>query len=100
MEQTAPRKYTPLGTYLAGQPAGVATLALTLAEVERLVGAPLPSAGWTRGFWANVATVPRCRSWLEAGWYVARYDRWRGVVTFARGAAACRNRARSVIAAA
>jgi hypothetical protein len=100
MSRTGPRKYEPLGAYLAGQPVGSGAVTLTLAEVERLVGSPLPAAVWTRGFWSNGRTVARCRSWLGVGWHVVGFDRWRGVVTFARGAPPARDRTRPATAVA
>jgi hypothetical protein len=84
MGRSGPRKYAALTAYLAGQPPAAATVALPLGELERIVGTPLVSAAWTRSFWVNTRTVARCRSWLTAGWYVARFDRLAGVVTFAR----------------
>ena len=39
-----PRKYDPLTAYLADLPTDEATL--TFAEIEQLVGAPLPPSAW------------------------------------------------------
>ena len=45
---------------------------MTFAEVERLIGAPLPtSAYWYQAWWANNHTSHvQARAWMAAGWRV------------------------------
>ena len=43
-----PRKYQPLADYLAAQPATTASVSLTLAAIEGLVGTPFPQTAATR----------------------------------------------------
>jgi hypothetical protein len=80
-----PRKYDPLIRYLTALPAEAVTL--TFAELEAIIGAPLPEAARQRSYWANSRrgqfTGP---PWLRAGWRVARTDLRRAepAVTFAR----------------
>jgi len=65
-------KYRPLAAYLAAQPADVAEVTLTLAELERVVGAPLSRGVAERAWWANMRRMPssQSRAWLGAGWRV------------------------------
>jgi hypothetical protein len=80
--------YQPLADYLAAQPAATATITLTIAEVEAVVGAPLPAAVWTRTWWskARPGRQREARPWLTAGWRVARLSLRTATptVTFAR----------------
>ena len=70
-------KYAPLGRYLADQPPGVTTVTLTLAEVERIINAPLPPRGLRRQGWSNsLATTPHAWVWLSVGWRVRHINRW------------------------
>jgi hypothetical protein len=83
-----PRKYVPLGDYLAQRVTD--TVRLTLAEIEAILGSPLPpTATWTP-FWSNyVGNPPAVRGWLRVGWRVQRQpgSRWVEAVTFVRVAA-------------
>src|SRR5215210_2639072 len=76
MPRPGPRKYEPLRAYLAGQPADVGEVTLRLAEIEAIVGAPLPATARLGSFWANgrlgLRISPQARSWRAAGWRVAR----------------------------
>ena len=66
-----PRKYDPLTRYLAGLTADEVTL--TFAEIEQLVGTPLPRTAWGPAFWSNSREgVFRVRPWVRVGWRVAR----------------------------
>ena len=82
--------YSRLGTYLAGRArAGERAVTLTLAQIEALVGQPLPDfardhAGW----WSNApalhpAEIYPWYGWLSVGWE-AEPDLLAGTVTFRR----------------
>jgi hypothetical protein len=71
MPERGPRKYDPLTRYLADLTADEVTL--TFAEIEQIVGAPLPRTAWGPAFWSNGREgVFRVRPWVRAGWRVAR----------------------------
>lgn len=84
MRRTGPGKYDPLRAYLTAFPPETNSITLPLIEMERILGVPLSPPTWTHSFWNNCRSVPRTRSWLDAGWRVASFDRMRGVVTFSR----------------
>ena len=65
-----PRKYDPLAAYLAALPADEVTL--TFAEIEAIVGAPLPATARLSSFWSTTPRLLVARPWLRAGWRVAR----------------------------
>ena len=85
-----PRKYQPLAAYLAALPPETATAALSFAEIEALLGAPLPRSARTPQFWTNVRQhwggSAQARAWRRAGWRVAgvRWEPRPPVVTFER----------------
>jgi hypothetical protein len=86
MAPRPPGPYESLRAFLATQPGD--ELTLTFAEMERLLGAPLPAAAWLRSWWTNAADAPQARAWLKAGWRV-RWVRRQGpqaAVTFSRPA--------------
>lgn len=62
-------KYQPLFEYLRQQPDSV-PLELTFAEIEAILGQPLPpTATVNRAWWANSQT-PQARLWQAAGWLI------------------------------
>ena len=66
-------KYHPLFEYLQQQ-SDSGLLELSFAEVETILGKPLPpSAHTTRAWWANTQTA-QGRSWQEAKWLVDNVD--------------------------
>ena len=81
--------YARLGAYLAGRArAGVAEVTLTFAQVEALVGHPLPDRARTRtAWWSNAPEHPsrvgsyHWYGWLSVGWE-ATPDVPGGAVTF------------------
>jgi hypothetical protein len=84
-------KYVPLTAYLRAQPPEVSSVTLMLAEVEVIIGAPLPRSAVTAGrsWWTNAPVQPQAQAWRSAGWTVASL--WRGggppplwTVTFTR----------------
>ncbi len=67
--------YSRLGGYLAGRArAGVDEVTLTFAQVEALVGHPLPPPARTRAAWWRTVTEPHdaesdpWSGWLSVGW--------------------------------
>lgn len=89
MRGMGPRKYAPLRDYLAGQPPTIDALTLTFAQIEALIGGPLPVTAQTRQFWVNRRRAwdasSQARAWHDAGWRVAAVSLAHpGTVTFAR----------------
>ena len=79
------QKYAPLADHLGAQPATVASLTLTLPQIEALLGAPLPATAELTGWWVS-STGAHVRQWRRAGWRAARRTAIDGVaaVTFER----------------
>jgi hypothetical protein len=74
--------------------AHLATLAgprvtLTFAEVEAIIGGPLPlAARLNHSWWRDHPMGRRSHggAWIRAGWQIEAHDAYAGTVTFARGA--------------
>jgi hypothetical protein len=64
--RTGPRKYDPLTAYLAACAGTEVTL--TLAEVEQIIGAPLPRSAAKAAFWSNTPHQVALPPWVAAGW--------------------------------
>jgi hypothetical protein len=64
-----PPKYQPLADYLAALDGDRITL--TLAEIERIIGAALPRSAWTHTWWVNTVSSVQAQVWLGAGWEVS-----------------------------
>ena len=62
-----PSKYQPLADHLVAQPVTVASLTLTPAEVEALLGGPLPASAYGPSWWSP-SDRPHARQWRRAGW--------------------------------
>jgi hypothetical protein len=79
-------KYEPLRRYLKGATANEAVL--EFAEIERIIGAPLPpSARKHPAWWSNHARGHvNAHAWLDAGFQTKDVDLSSGRVTFARPA--------------
>jgi hypothetical protein len=78
-------KYQPLAKHLEAQ--GSAVVTITFAEIDRLLGDPLPpSARQYRPWWANEreGSHVQARAWLDAGWKVDAVDLSEERVTFRR----------------
>lgn len=78
-------RYDPLRRYLAGRSEPV--IHLSFAEIERIIGAPLPaSAGRYRPWWANERTGSHVHAsaWMGAGRRTANVDLNAGTVDFTR----------------
>ncbi len=66
-------KYYPLFEYLQQQPDS-GLIEFSFAELEEIIGNPLPPSAWTnRAWWANSSTL-HGRSWVEAKWLVDDVD--------------------------
>jgi hypothetical protein len=81
-------KYLPLEDWFRKQPASAKQLKLTFAQVEEILGAPLPaSATKLKTWWTNVH--PKIQShrtaWLNNGWMVTEFDQKARWVKFVRG---------------
>ena len=77
--------YQPLADYLTHQ--STATVTLTLAEIEMLLGLPLPPSARTRAWWvARTVQPPHRRLLAPLGWTVGAVHRRHGVeaVTFVK----------------
>lgn len=66
-------KYDPLATYLRQQPGE--RIPLTFAEIERVLGRPLPASKRYPAWWSNSPTNnPMTKVWLEAGFVTEQVD--------------------------
>ena len=77
--------YERLGAWLAAQSGE--RIALTFAEVERILGHRLPPSAWTMSTWWRHAEQRQQlagRAWLAAGWRLAAVDRRGATVTYVR----------------
>jgi hypothetical protein len=82
-------KYAPLTDYLLAQ--SDEQVILSLAEIEAILGVPLPKNALSRNWWANRQREAQSRAWLTAGRRVTAFYRWPGgphrwAVTFTRTA--------------
>jgi hypothetical protein len=76
-------KYKPLSEALDGRADG--EWSATFAELEALLGFPLPKAARTTGaWWANAADKAHSRAWLDQGWRVESVHRAGETVIFRR----------------
>jgi hypothetical protein len=80
-------KYQPLSDHLAARTG--AEWPASFAEVEAVLGFPLPKAARTgRAWWADDLVKPQGRAWTTRGWTVAEVDPSAGRVVFRRAAQA------------
>ena len=78
-------KYVALRRYLAEQASGRVTL--SLAEIETIIGAPLPPRVQQASFWASTRGGDGpAWAWRSVGWCVdeRRYQHPTWLITFAR----------------
>jgi hypothetical protein len=79
-------KYNPLTERLAGH--AEAEWRASFAEVEEVLGFPLPKGARTGAvWWRNTGAQPHQRAWTGAGWETADVDHAQGQVTFRKTAA-------------
>ena len=81
-----PRKYAPLGRYLQALPASRSSVTLSFANVERIIGTPLPPSATEHHhqWWANQSHGSRAPHWDAAGFKVDGVDLARRQVRFVR----------------
>ena len=76
-------KYDPLTRYLADRE--TAEIPMTFAEIERILGAPLPASKQYPAWWSNnPSNNVMTRAWLKAGFQTERVDIGRGKLVFRR----------------
>ena len=76
-------KYGPLSERLAGHPGD--QWRASFAEIEEVLGFPLPRAARTRtAWWSNNSDRRHSRAWTLPGWEVGEVDHTAGAVTFRR----------------
>lgn len=76
-------KYEPLTSYLADRE--TAEVPLTFAEIERIIGAPLPPSKQYPAWWSNnPSNNVMTRAWLQAGFQTERVDVARERLVFRR----------------
>src|SRR5712692_3252834 len=84
-------RYEPLRRYLAGLPKELLSVELTFAQIEELIGEPLPTAASDYAWWRTDEGTPnsgQSRAWLQAGFGVesiACPSEKSGWVSFVRG---------------
>jgi len=78
-------KYAPLTQLLLDQPADSLELPMAFADIERVLGTPLPPCV-RRNFkwWSNTRQLRQGQSWLSAGWAVRRLDLANERIVFVR----------------
>jgi hypothetical protein len=85
-EQVQPPKpgsaYRPLFDHLAGETADAVTY--TFAQVERIIGRPLPSAARNYNAWWGNDGRGQAQAWMAAGRRTCDVDRGKETVTFVR----------------
>ena len=77
-------KYIRLAAFLAGQPAGVDRIVMTLPEIEEVVGETLPDNARFPSWWRNDERRMHSRAWLTAGWKVGRMTGESSEIEFVR----------------
>ena len=84
-----PAYYHRLAEYLATLPGVTPRVTLTFAELQTLLGRPLPASAWGRSWWMTRARATAAGSWPVTGWRVAAVSvsGGREAVTFVRTAA-------------
>jgi hypothetical protein len=65
-------KYIRLAAYLAGQPAEIESIRMSIPEIEEVVGETLPTDARLPSWWRNDERKMHSRAWLTAGWEVSR----------------------------
>lgn len=76
--------YIRLAAFLAGQPADVRSVSLTIREIEGLLGEPLPRIARFPSWWRNDERKMHSRAWITAGWEVSEVEGPDGLVRFSR----------------
>lgn len=78
-------KYDTLGGYLRRQPSSIKQVALTFAQIEKMIADELPySARAYFRWWDNEQGDALARVILSAGWRITMVDMEKGKVRFQR----------------
>ena len=65
-------KYIRLAAYLAGQPAEIECIRMSIPEIEEVLGERLPANARLPSWWRNDERKMHSRAWLTAGWKVSQ----------------------------
>ena len=68
MPRPGPRTYQPLAAYLAALPSETTRVTLTFAEIEAILGEPLPAGASIVSWWTNAPGRGSVRPWRQVGW--------------------------------
>ena len=75
--------YQPLGDFLRNYPED--TVTLTFAEIEAVIGCPLPPSAYrSRNWWHDEQERPHQRAWLDVGWEARSVRLRRQTISFER----------------
>jgi hypothetical protein len=76
-------KYEPLGQFLKKQKRN--RISMTFAEIEKLIGKPLPASKRNRAFWSNnTDNNVMTRAWVDAGFETSEVEPKTGKLVFSR----------------
>ena len=67
-------KYIRLAAFLAGQPAEIECIRMSISEIEEVVGERLPANARLPSWWRNDERKMHSRAWLTAGWKVSQVE--------------------------
>jgi hypothetical protein len=67
-------KYIRLAAFLAGQPAEIECIRMSVPEIEEVVGERLPANARLPSWWRNDERKMHSRAWLTAGWKVSHVN--------------------------
>ena len=67
-------KYIRLAAFLAGQPAEIECIRMSIPEIEEVVGERLPANARLPSWWRNDERRMHSRAWLTAGWKVSQVE--------------------------
>ena len=74
--------YQPIADFLSTQDEDV--VCLTYAQIEALIGSPLPDSAYTSASHWRTKSVTVARIWTASGWEVVQVDRRGHAVVFQR----------------
>jgi hypothetical protein len=77
-------KYIRLAAHFAALPPEDDSVVLKLADIEDLIGEPLPRSARFPSWWKNDPHKMHARAWLTAGWYALEMDAEALTVVFHR----------------
>ena len=72
---SASSRYAPLNKHLGAVPKTTKSYELSLDEITKIMGAPLPKSAYDhRAWWANTESHSQALAWISAGWKVEGVD--------------------------